>query len=281
MSDVAAALGWGAAALSHLPHGDARREARLLLGHATGLADERLFANPRHAVAEPQHERYAALVRRRAAREPIARLIGSREFWSLDLEVTPDTLIPRPDSETVIEAALATAGDSPPRSLLDLGTGSGCLLLALLDCFAGAVGVGVDASVAALQVAARNAARTGLADRARFVAGDWGDGLAASFDLVVSNPPYVARGEIPRLEPEVAHFEPLPALDGGCDGLDAYRGLIPRLPRLLNPGGQALLEIGAGQADDVIALAARAGLQCLERRCDLAGIERCLRFEKD
>jgi release factor glutamine methyltransferase len=281
MSSVAAALGWGAAALSHLPHGDARREARLLLGHATGFADERLFANPQHEVAEREHERYATLVRRRAAREPMAHIIGRREFWSLDLEVSDDTLIPRPDSETLIEAALAAAGGPPPRRLLDLGTGSGCLLLALLDCFADAVGIGVDRSVAALQVAARNAARTGLADRARFVASDWGRGLAGGFDLVVSNPPYVARGDIAGLEPEVAHFEPRPALDGGIDGLDAYRALIPRLPHLLNPGGQALLEIGAGQADDVIALAAQAGLQCLARHRDLAGIERCLQFKKD
>lgn len=281
MSDVAAALDWGAAALCHLPTGDARREARLLLGHATGLANERLFANPRLEVAVPEHARYAALVRRRAAREPMARIIGRREFWSLDLEVSDDTLIPRPDSETLIEAALAVAGSPPPRRLLDLGTGSGCLLLALLDCFAGAVGIGVDRSVAALQVAARNASRTGLADRARFVASDWGSGLAGGFDLVVSNPPYVAHGDIAGLEPEVAHFEPRGALDGGIDGLDAYRALIPRLPRLLEPTGQALLEIGAGQAEGVTALAAEAGLQCLERHHDLAGIERCLRFKKD
>ncbi len=281
MTDVAAALDWGAAALCHLPNGDARREARLLLGHATGLAGERLFANPRDHVAAPAHEHYAELVRRRAAREPMAHVIGFREFWSLDLEVTPATLIPRPDSETVIEAALAAAGDMPPRSLLDLGTGSGCLLLALLDCFAGAQGIGVDASVAALQVAARNAVRTGLAARARFVASDWGDGLAGGFDLVVSNPPYVVRGEIAGLEPEVAHFEPRSALDGGSDGLDAYRALLPRLPRLLNPDGQAVLEIGAGQAESVTALAAEADLQCLDLHHDLAGIARCLRFKKD
>ncbi|MDP6953841.1 MAG: HemK/PrmC family methyltransferase, partial [Alphaproteobacteria bacterium] len=208
MSDVAAALDWGAAALAHLPNSDARREARLLLSHATGLGGERLFANPRHDVAQPEHALYAALVQRRAAHEPMAQVIGRREFWNLDLEVTSDTLIPRPDSETVIEAALAAAKTSPPHVLLDLGTGSGCLLLALLDCFDQALGIGVDTSVAALRVAARNAMRTGLSARARFVASDWGDGLAGGFDLVVSNPPYVARGDIAGLAPEVAQFEP-------------------------------------------------------------------------
>jgi len=279
MSNVDTALAWGAAALSHVPQSDARREARLLLGHATGLAAEHLFANPSYEVGRPEHICYAALVHRRAGREPIARILGRREFWNLDLEVTGDTLIPRPDSETLIEAVLA--GGPPPRTLLDLGTGSGCLLLALLDYFVGAMGLGVDASSAALRVAARNAARAGLAERAQFVASNWGDGLADRFALVVSNPPYVVRGAIDGLEPEVARFEPRVALDGGIDGLAAYRALIPRLPRLLDAGGQALLEIGAGQAEPVVAIAAQAGLYCRERHYDLTGIERCLRFEKD
>ena len=277
-TDVAGALAWGAAALAHLPDGDAQREARLLLGHATAVGQARLFAEPARPLAEAERRRYAAFVRRRAGREPLALISGRREFWTLTLEVTGDTLVPRPDSETLVEAAIAAAGSAPPRNILDLGTGSGCLLLALLAAFPMAEGIGVDISPAALAVAARNARRAGLCQRARFLASNWGDGLDACFDMILCNPPYVAHAAIDGLEPEVARFEPRRALDGGDDGLAAYRALLPRLARHLGKNGLAFVEIGAGQAAAVTALAAGARLRPIGRHRDLAGIDRCLIF---
>jgi release factor glutamine methyltransferase len=208
----------------------------------------------------------------------VAHLLGTREFWSLPFAVSPATLIPRPDSETLVEAAIEAFPDRRQvRRILDLGTGTGCLLLAALTEFPGAVGTGTDRVPEAAALARRNAAALGLAGRARFLVADWAGPLAGRFDLVLGNPPYVERGAIPGLAPEVARHEPASALDGGADGLDAYRALAAALPRLLAPGtGRAVLELGQGQRPAVEALARAAGLAPLGCRPDLGGTDRAL-----
>jgi release factor glutamine methyltransferase len=219
---------------------------------------------------------FQALIARRAAHEPVARILGRREFWSLDFAVSPATLIPRPDSETLIEAALATfAGREPPRRVLDLGTGTGCLLLAALSEFSTAFGVGVDRSFAAAALAARNAAALGMAGRAAFLCADWATALDERFDLVLSNPPYIPTSQLRGLMPEVARYEPRAALDGGTDGYSAYRRLFPDLARLLAPNGVAVLEVGASQAPMVARFARDAGFASDPHR-DLSGIVRAL-----
>jgi release factor glutamine methyltransferase len=220
--------------------------------------------------------RFAPFIARREAHEPIALILGRREFWSLDFSVSPATLIPRPESETLIEASIAAFVDrEPPKRILDLGTGTGCLLLAALSEFPTAFGVGVDRSAAAAVIAARNAAALHLADRASFICGNWAGALNARVDLVLCNPPYIASADLARLSPDVTRYEPHSALDGGADGLAAYRYLVPRLSHLLVFDGVAILELGAGQAEPVIKLARSAGLTT-EWRPDLAGIPRAL-----
>jgi len=254
----------------------ARAEARLLLRHVTGLPPEDLVADRDRALEGEALARFEVLVARRAAREPMAYVLGEREFWSLPLSVGPGVLVPRPETETLVEAALEAFPDrTVPLRILDLGTGSGCLLLALLREYPNAVGVGVDRSAEALAHAARNARRHGLDGRALLVRGDWGRALAGPFALIVANPPYVASGELADLDPEVARHEPRAALDGGPDGLAAYRAILPDLGRLLAPAGVACLEIGAGQATALAALAEVAGFRVAVRP-DLAGIPRCL-----
>lgn len=253
-----------------------RAEARMLLRAATGWTPERLVSEPLGAVPEAAARRLARLVEARAARMPMAYVLGEREFWSLRLRVGPGVLVPRPETETLVEAALEALPDRAARlRILDLGTGSGCLLLALLHEYPNALGVGVDRSAAALAIAAENARVHGLADRALLVRGDWGRALGGSFDLIVANPPYVATDELRALAPEVARHEPVSALDGGPDGLDAYRALLPDLLRLRASGGLACLEIGAGQEPALRALFEAAGLD-VAVRTDLAGIARCL-----
>ncbi len=254
----------------------ARAEARLLLCRVTGWSRERLLAEPEAAVPEPEAARFRARLAEREARTPIAYLLGEREFWSLPLVVRPGVLIPRPETETLVQAALEAFPErAAALRLLDLGTGSGCLLVALLHEYPAAIGVGVDRSPEALAVAAVNLARHGLGARALLLCGDWGRALEGRFDLIVANPPYVARGELAGLEPEVARHEPRIALDGGPDGLEAYRALLPDVARLLAPGGVACLEIGRGQEGPLAALAAGHRLAA-SQRTDLAGIVRCL-----
>jgi release factor glutamine methyltransferase len=256
---------------------DARGEARLLLAAAAGVERAALLAGALPALSAAQDAALEALLRRRERREPIAYILGVKEFWSLSFDVDPAVLIPRPDTETVVEAALAQIGDrAAALRILDLGTGSGCLLLALLSELPAAHGLGVDDSPAALAVAMRNAERLGLAAHAHFRQGQWGDGLQERFDLIVSNPPYLREAEWDQLQPEIRCFEPKGALLAGPDGLDAYRELAPDCARLLRPDGVCALEIGLGQAGAVSALLAGQGLEVIERRRDLAGIERCL-----
>lgn len=260
-----------------------RLEARVMAAAAFRLSREALIARDGDLAPAGGVARLTSLVARRIAGEPAARILGRQEFWSLEFGLGPETLIPRADSETVVEAALAGLEESGadravPLRLLDFGTGTGCLLLALLSELPAAQGLGVDASDGALAVAAANAERLGFAARASFRLGDWGKGLAGPFDLIVSNPPYIRDGEIAGLAVEVARFEPRRALAGGADGLDCYRALAPDVARLLAPGGLAVLEIGQGQADDVTAIMASAGLRPAGRRADLAGIARALAF---
>lgn len=252
---------------------NALREARLLARLVLGLEDAAV-ADPNAAV---DADRFEALLQRRAAREPMAFLRGRQGFWTLNLEVSPATLIPRADTETLIEVALTLCPDrAAVRRVLDLGTGTGALLLAVLEEFPAAFGVGVDLVPDAAALAARNAAAHGLAERAAFLAGRWADALRARFDLVLANPPYIPQAEIAGLMPEVATHEPRTALDGGPDGLDAYRAICASLPRLLAPQGVAVLELGAGQAGAVLALAQAAGLAVPGIRRDLGGLERVL-----
>jgi release factor glutamine methyltransferase len=259
---------------------EARRDARLLVCRLLGGGPELLLGQAERELSAAETARIAAAVARRAAREPVSRILGEREFWSLSFALNDATLDPRPDSETLVEAVLAELPDRQAAlRLLDLGTGSGCLLLALLSELPQAQGCGIDVSEAALTQATANAARLGLAARVRFCRRSWEDGLdlgAAPWDVVVSNPPYIASAEIAALAPEVAGYDPITALDGGADGLDAYRALIPAAAAVLAPGGLLALEIGQGQAAAVEDLLAAAGLTPLRRAADLAGIDRCL-----
>jgi release factor glutamine methyltransferase len=250
-----------------------RLESRLLLAHALGVTQNDLIRDP-HRPIDPAH--FDSLLTRRLAHEPVALIAGYREFWSLPFAVSRSTLIPRPDSETLVEAALAAfAGRAPPQRVIDLGTGTGCLLLATLSEFRQAFGIGVDISPDALALGQTNATELGLADRASFVVSDWTNSIDGSFDLVISNPPYIRHGDILALMPEVRSYEPVRALDGGADGYDAYRAIVPTLERLLRPDGVAILELGEGQATYVSDIARAAGLD-LSLRLDLAGIPRAM-----
>lgn len=279
---VGAALAAAISALALAGIEAPRREARLLLAAVLGVDSGAIIGNPDRALSAIEHGQFSALVTRRAAHEPMARLLGYREFWSLNFALSPATLVPRPDSETVIEAVLATVGErSAPLRLLDFGTGSGCLLLALLSELPMASGIGVDLAPDAALTARRNASGLGLGARADFVAGDWATAIVGKFDVIVFNPPYIPSGTIALLAPEVAHHDPRRALDGGPDGLDCYRVLAPETARLLRKGGFAAFELGAGQAQPVLALMRDVGLTIIAIRRDLAGIERCLVARRD
>ncbi|MDW8342740.1 MAG: peptide chain release factor N(5)-glutamine methyltransferase [Geminicoccaceae bacterium] len=276
MSSVARALAAATQRLREAGIECARAEARILLARASGLPREALLGAGAFTLDPETRARFEALVARRASREPMAYVLGRRAFWTLELDVAPGVLVPRPETETLVEAALEAfpQRDSPLR-VLDLGTGSGCLLAAVLSEFPKAFGVGVDRCPRALALARANLEKLGLAARAALLCADWGRALVGRFALVVCNPPYVASSELARLDPEVARFEPRAALDGGPDGLDAYRALLPDLPRLLAPEGIVCLEVGAGQAERVRALAESRGF-AVTPRADLAGIPRCL-----
>ena len=256
---------------------DPRLDARLLVAEILGSAPARIAAFPETELSPAQEDRLTALAARRQAREPMSHVLGRRGFWTLDLEVTADTLAPRPDTETLVEAVLAEIGDrQAPLRLLDLGTGTGCILLALLSELPNAQGLGIDRSPGALAVAVRNAQANGLADRASFRHGDWTEGVTGPFDVVVSNPPYIPDGDIDALAPEVARYEPRTALAGGPDGLDCYRLLAPAAAALLVPDGLVAFEVGMGQDQDVADLCVAVGLPHVRVAKDLSGISRCV-----
>ena len=254
-------------------------DARVLFAKALSLDHAALAAADGRVLDVEHGKAVAALIRRRLAGEPVARIVGYKEFWSLRLRVDPATLVPRPETETIVETALAAidaAGSrTRPLRIADLGTGSGALLLALLSELPNAFGIGTDISEAALRVAAANAQHLGL-QRAAFAACDMSAALRGPFDLIVSNPPYVASADIATLKPEVRDFDPRTALDGGLDGLDAYRAIAATVPPLLAPGGIAVVELGIGQAAAVGALFRAAGLTPAAPRPDLAGVPRAL-----
>ena len=251
----------------------ARTDARILLAHAMGVTREDLIAATRQPVDE-EAALFESFVTRRATREPVAYIRGSREFWSLEFKVGPGVLVPRPETETLIEQALAAFPDpSAALSIADLGTGSGALLVAALKKFPNARGTGFERSPEAFAYAEANLAHHGLTARGRIAAADW-SAADGPFDLILSNPPYIPSTDIEYLDPDVRMFEPRAALDGGTDGLGAYRGLAGLLPRLLKPGGMALLELGLGQAEQVEPLF--LGLTVVRVAPDLAGISRVL-----
>jgi len=249
-------------------------EARLLLEAGAGVSRLDIVTDPRRPMTDAQVEGVNALVQRREAREPMSHIIGRRHFWTLDLAVSPDVLTPRPETELLVEFALKTLAPDQPARVLDLGVGSGAILLAVLNERPKATGVGVDRSAVALAVADANARALNLSDRIELREGDWADGVTEMFDLVLSNPPYIASNDIAGLAPEVARYEPKLALDGGKDGLDAYRAIIADLARLLKPHGAFAFEVGQGQADAVSALTAAQGLFTTPALRDLAGIPR-------
>jgi release factor glutamine methyltransferase len=248
-------------------------DARLLLEAGAGVARIDIVTDPYRELTSTQVAAVEALAARRLAREPVAHIIGRKAFWSIDLAVTPDVLIPRPETELVVDTALKLMTPDAALRVLDLGVGSGAILFALLSERPKATGVGIDASAAALDVARRNATALGLDARAVLRAGDWGEGVGERFDIVVSNPPYIAAREIAELSPEVQR-EPRLALEGGDDGLAAYRIIAPQMSALLKPGGGWALEVGRGQAEQVAALCSAAGLTPQPPRADLGGISR-------
>jgi release factor glutamine methyltransferase len=253
-------------------------DARLLMAHALGIDRAELMANGERALSPEETKAIDTLAARRLKREPVSRIFGHKEFWTLTLTVTPDVLVPRPETETVIEAALDAlqALKLEKLRILDIGTGSGALLLALLHEFPNAVGTGTDISAAALDVARANAVCNDLADRCAFIACDIAAGVPGPFDLIVSNPPYVARGDIAMLAREVRDYDPVLALDGGADGLDGYRAIAGQVRGLLAQGGRLIVELGAGQEGAVRALFTKASLNVTAAHDDLAGIPRAL-----
>ncbi|MFO1188397.1 MAG: peptide chain release factor N(5)-glutamine methyltransferase [Alphaproteobacteria bacterium] len=253
-----------------------RSEARALLAAAAECEIETVFGYPERDLTPVAEARLDGYLRRRQAGEPLSRILGRREFWGLTFAIDAATLDPRPDSEILVAAALAAFPDRD-RALrgLDLGTGSGCLLLAVLSERPQAIGIGVDRNAAACRMARRNAWALGLGDRARFLCADWAEPIAGRFDIILCNPPYIEDGAIAALAPEVALYDPRSALSGGADGLDAYRRIGDEIARCLAPDGLAFIEIGFGQATAVSDILS-ANLETVGRRLDLAGIERCL-----
>ena len=258
----------------------AEADARLLISHALGLNRTALLTNGERVLSANEMSAIEALAARRLQREPVSRIIGRKEFWSLPLDVTADVLVPRPDTETVVEAALDFIDRNgmrmKPLRLLDIGTGSGALLLALLSELVNASGIATDISPAVINVARGNAERLGLASRCSFFVCNIADGVAGPFDLIVSNPPYIEHSAIATLDPEVRDHDPMLALDGGPDGLDCYRAIAAQAPRLLAPGGRLIVELGAGQEQAVSALFTKARMCVDTARPDLAGLPRAL-----
>jgi release factor glutamine methyltransferase len=260
------------------------------VAHAAGLDRAAMIAEMRSGLDETVFRQIDALVERRASGEPVGRILGRREFWGLDFALGPDTLEPRPDSEALVEAALdfvdRAYGRQAPLRIADLGTGTGCLLIALLSELPAAWGTGVDISAGAVAVARGNAEAIHVSDRAHFVVGSWTAPLVLSggetrFDVIVTNPPYIESDACAKLDREVAEHDPVAALDGGPDGLDAYRAILSDIPRVMAPYGALFLELGRGQAAAVCDLARSRGLMPGAVHRDLAGIERVLTVRRE
>jgi release factor glutamine methyltransferase len=249
-------------------------DARLLLEAGAGVSRLDIVTDPRRSLSDAQVEAVLALSARRETREPISHILGRKPFWTLDLVVNRHVLTPRPETEFVVEAALKAMPIDAPLRVLDLGVGSGAIILAILAERPQALGVGVDVSAAALDVARANAAHLGFSDRVDFFESDWGGSVRGPFDGVVSNPPYIPTGEIAHLAPEVSRHEPALALDGGADGLSAYRALFLAAPSLVAAGGFFAFEVGKGQAEAVAALAQEAGFDEIRFTRDWSGVER-------
>ena len=271
MIALAAALAQAVRTLRAAGVPDPAVDARALLAHAAGIPPDRLTLRLQDPLSEDANSHFAALIQRRTARTPVSHLIGHRLFWGRRFHVSPDVLDPRPETEILVMQALA----APFHRILDLGTGSGCILLSCLSDRPQATGVGADLSQAALIVAAQNTQALGLTARARLVRSDWFAEVQGRFDLIVSNPPYIAQSEMAALSPEVRH-EPELALTPGSDGLDAYRAIAKGAPAHLAPGGRLIVEIGPTQAAAVTALFTAAGLQNPRTFCDLDGRDRCV-----
>jgi release factor glutamine methyltransferase len=266
-----------AGALSAAVFEEPRRHARRLVASALAISRADLFGHPDRAVDEQQIGRIRAMLGRMVKREPLSRILGKREFWGLEFALSAETLDPRPETETVVEAVLRRNPERrAPLRFLDLGTGTGCLLLTLLAEFPAASGVGIDIAERAVRTAACNAVALGVADRALFLVGDWGAAVSAKFDAVVTNPPYIASGELRLVPREVACYDPWRALDGGEDGLSAYRAIATHLPRLLASNGIFVTEVGIDQAEAVVAVMRTNGLDLDGIEKDLAGIPRCV-----
>lgn len=257
---------------------DSAREARWLIKHALDVNDADLISGKKE-VSNDEADEVRMLADRRAAGEPVSRIIGEKEFCGLSFRVTPDVLDPRFDTEVLVEAAARRFAANPPRMILDLGTGSGCILVALLKKFPDAVGVGVDISESALAVAQDNAARNGVKDRASFAQGDWAKSLDESFDLIVANPPYIPSGDIPNLNAEVKNHDPILALDGGFDGLSAYKKIFSQIKKNFLPGGAGFFEAGILQAEDIARLAENEGFLVKSYHADSAGILRVVEID--
>ena len=255
-------------------------DARILAGHALHLDRARMVSQSGRVLEAREINVMSALAARRLRHEPVSRIVGQKEFWSLPIKVTPDVLVPRPETETIIEGALdfvvRTGLRMEKLRVLDIGTGSGALLFALLQELPHATAVGTDISTEAVQVARDNAARCRFENRCTFITCDMAAGVQDTFDIVVSNPPYIAHGDIQSLAPEVRDYDPAVALDGGKDGLDAYRSIAADARRILSQGGRLFVELGAGQETAVRALFTKAGLAVGKVRMDLAGIPRVL-----
>ena len=282
---VAASCNNGDAVEPAITQDGARLDARLLLAYTVGRDDPVLPHETLISWNQKHADKFTGLLMRRASGEPVSRIRGWREFWSLRFDITAATLDPRPDSETLVEAALAWAGSDMDKALrlLDLGTGSGALLLACLSELPAARGIGIDISPDAIAVAAHNARSLGLAARADFHCSDFAvdQNDLGLFDILLCNPPYIPSTDIQTLAPEVVDFDPMSALDGGDDGLVCWRSVLPVIQARLTNGGHAFLEIGAGQGDDVSTIAAEAGLRTLARHTDLSGEIRCLELGRD
>jgi release factor glutamine methyltransferase len=270
-------LAEAAAALRAAGIDEPRRRARRLVAGLLEMSQSELVSHPEREIAAGEGERLRRSLARMVRGEPLSRILGWREFWGLRFALSPDTLDPRPDSETLVEAVLARIGErAAPLSVLDLGTGTGCLLLALLSELPAASGIGIDLAKGAAATARRNAEALGLGHRARFAVGRWGSALSGEFDVIVANPPYVARAELACLPPEVVRYDPRSALDGGEDGLAAYRQIAGQMPRLLAAGGIIAAEVGFGQAAAAAEIFAAAGLSIDGIDCDFAEVERCV-----